>query len=99
MLAHRLGVPHPTLLVLGRLGGPRSVVTVLEGEGLVNDARALVAHRMAMGAVVAGSFSGPAAGLRFAIAAAGGIASGFAAALLVIGLRKAVGRAPLVENT
>jgi CPA1 family monovalent cation:H+ antiporter len=85
--------------VMRRLGVPKSLVTILEGEGLVNDATALVAYRMAMGAVVAGSFSLPAAGLHFVIAAAGGVVIGFAAALVVIGLRRMVGRVPLVENT
>jgi CPA1 family monovalent cation:H+ antiporter len=85
--------------VMRRLGVPRAFVAILEGEGLVNDATALVAYRMAMGAVVAGSFSLPAAGLHFVFAAAGGVAIGFAAALLVMGLRRSVGRRPLVENT
>jgi CPA1 family monovalent cation:H+ antiporter len=85
--------------VMRRLGVPRSLQTILEGEGLVNDATALVAYRVAMGAVVAGTFSLPAAALHFAIAAVGGVAMGFAAAFVVIGLRRMVGRVPLVENT
>jgi len=48
---------------------------------------------------VAGGFSIPHASLRFLLAAAGGIGIGFAAALLVVAVRRAVGRAPLVENT
>src|SRR4029453_14631320 len=43
--------------ILRRLGVPRRLVTVLEGESLVNDATALVAYRLAVAAVVAGSFS------------------------------------------
>ena len=85
--------------VMRRLGVPRSVVTILEGEGLVNDAVALVAYRMAMTAIVAGGFSVGEASWRFALAAAGGIAIGFAAALLVIFVRRRVGKNPLVENT
>jgi Na+/H+ antiporter len=85
--------------VMRRLGVPRSVVTILEGEGLVNDAVALVAYRMAMTAIVAGGFSVGEASWRFAFAAAGGIAIGFAAAALVIFVRRKVGRNPLVENT
>src|SRR3712207_3625286 len=34
--------------IMGRLGVPRRVVTVLEGESLVNDATALVAYRVAV---------------------------------------------------
>jgi CPA1 family monovalent cation:H+ antiporter len=87
------------IAVMRRLGVPSSLVSLLEGEGLVNDATALVAYRAAMAAVVAGSFSIPQASLHFLLAAAGGVGIGFAAALVVIALRKAVGRVPLVENT
>ncbi|HZE99206.1 MAG TPA: Na+/H+ antiporter [Planctomycetota bacterium] len=85
--------------VMRRLGAPRSVVTILEGEGLVNDATALVAYRVAMTAVVAGSFSVGHASVQFLIAAAGGIAMGVATALVVIFIRRKIGRSPLVENT
>jgi CPA1 family monovalent cation:H+ antiporter len=43
--------------IAGRLGLPRRVVTILEGESLVNDAMALVLYHAAVAAVVAGSFS------------------------------------------
>jgi len=87
------------IAVMRRLGVPSSIVSLLEGEGLVNDATAIVAYRTALAAVVAGSFSIPHASLRFLVAAAGGVAIGFAAALVVVAARRAVGRAPLVENT
>jgi CPA1 family monovalent cation:H+ antiporter len=62
--------------VFRRLGAPRVVVTLIEGEALLNDATALVAYRAAVTAVVTGAFvlSGAVAG--FAIAAVGGIAFG-----------------------
>ena len=85
--------------VMRRLRVPRSLVTILEGEALLNDATALVAYRMAMGAVLAGSFSVAAGSLHFVVAAVGGVLFGFVAALLVIGVRTMVGRSPLVENT
>lgn len=85
--------------VMRRLGVPRSVVTILEGEGLVNDAVALVSYRVAMTAIVAGGFSVGEASWRFLGGAAGGIGIGFAAAFLVIFVRRKVGRVPLVENT
>jgi CPA1 family monovalent cation:H+ antiporter len=50
-----------------RLRIPRRVVTILEGESLVNDATALVVYRMAVGVAVGGSFApgqGPASGWR-----------------------------------
>src|ERR1041385_4733493 len=43
--------------VAERLKVPRRIVTILEGESLVNDATALVAYRFAVAAVLTGSFS------------------------------------------
>jgi CPA1 family monovalent cation:H+ antiporter len=62
--------------VFRRLGTPRILVTLIEGEALFNDATALVAYRAAVIAVVTGSFvlSDVLAG--FAMAAVGGIAIG-----------------------
>jgi monovalent cation/hydrogen antiporter len=40
-----------------RLGLPRRIVSILEGESLVNDATGLVAYRVAVAATVTGSFS------------------------------------------
>jgi NhaP-type Na+/H+ or K+/H+ antiporter len=40
-----------------RLGIPRRIVTVLEGESLINDATGIVAYRVAVAAVAAGGFS------------------------------------------
>src|SRR6266566_10014980 len=51
---------------------PRRIVTILEGESLVNDATALVAFRFAVAAVATGSFSFGHAGARFLIVALGG---------------------------
>ena len=42
-----------------RLRVPRRIVTILEGESLVNDATALVAYGFAVNALVTGSFSLP----------------------------------------
>jgi Sodium/hydrogen exchanger family len=49
--------PLAATAIARRLGVPRRLVTLLEGESLINDASALVAYRLAVGAVVAGSFS------------------------------------------
>ena len=42
-------------LIMRGLDVPRRMVSLVEGEGLFNDATALVAYRVAVGAVVAGS--------------------------------------------
>ena len=51
------------LAIVRRLGVPRRLVVVLEGEGLANDATALILYRFAVAAVSTGLFSfGEAAG-------------------------------------
>src|ERR1700721_1962849 len=51
------------LAMVRRLGVPRRLVVVLEGEGLANDATALILYRFAVAAVSTGLFSfGTAAG-------------------------------------
>jgi monovalent cation/hydrogen antiporter len=62
--------------IIRKLGVPRRLVTVIEGESLVNDATALVAYRFAMTAIVTGSFSPVEAGLRFVLIAVGGAVVG-----------------------
>ena len=63
--------------IIGKLGVPRRLVTVIEGESLVNDATALVAYRFALIAIATGSFSLSDAVLRFVIVAVGGGIVGF----------------------
>ena len=65
-----------------RLGIPRRVVTILEGESLVNDATALVLYRAAVGAVVSGSFALGWTLLDFLFAALVGVAIGIGLAWL-----------------
>jgi len=62
--------------VLSRLPIPRRIVTVLEGESLLNDATALVLYRFAISAFVAGGFSFTEAAGSFLLVGAGGIAIG-----------------------
>jgi len=65
-----------------RLGLPRRVVMILEGESLVNDATGLVAYKFAVAAVLTGAFSLPLATFKFVVAVSGGIAIGWAVAWL-----------------
>ncbi|HYF67705.1 MAG TPA: Na+/H+ antiporter [Ohtaekwangia sp.] len=58
------------------LGVPKRLITVLEGESLVNDATGLIAYRYAVAAVVSGSFHLWQAGLQFLFVAIAGIALG-----------------------
>jgi NhaP-type Na+/H+ or K+/H+ antiporter len=73
-----------------RLDVPRELISVIEGEGLFNDATALVAYRVAVAAVVAGTFSLAHATLRFVLAAIGGVAIGLAVGWLAGQIRKRI---------
>ena len=68
--------------VARRIGLPRRLVAVLEGESLFNDATALVTVGTAVSALT-GSFSASRAGLAFVIAALGGIVIGVIAFYVV----------------
>jgi len=85
--------------VTRRLNLPHVIITILEGEGLVNDATAFVAYRIAVTAVVAGTFSIWQSGLRLIWTAAAGIVLGLVAGWLIGRIRSFVGHVPVVENT
>ena len=75
------------LAIARRLGLPRRLVVVLEGEGLANDATALILYRFAVAAVATGAFSlGTAAGT-FALIVVGEIAWGIGVGWLALRLR------------
>jgi monovalent cation/hydrogen antiporter len=109
-----LGMPFAVAFVLGaivappdvvaplaiarRLGLPRRLVVVLEGEGLANDATALILYRFAVAAVSTGLFSfGQAAGT-FALIVVGEIGYGIAVGWLSLRLRRWA-RDPRIEIT
>ena len=68
--------PLAAITIARRLGVPRRIVSIVEGESLINDASALVLYRTAVVAVVAGTFSFWDASLRFVGSVAGGVAVG-----------------------
>jgi monovalent cation/hydrogen antiporter len=80
--------PVAATAILRRVGAPRRLVNVLEGESLVNDATALVSYRVAVAAAVGGTFSVVDAGLEFLGAAAGGIAIGLAVGYVIGEIRR-----------
>src|SRR5581483_8663689 len=86
------------LAIARKLGLPRRIVTVLEGEGLANDATALVLYRFAVAAVSTGTFSLEKASETFVLIVAGEIAYGLAIGWLSLRLRKWA-HEPCVEIT
>lgn len=81
--------------IISRLGVPRRVVTVLEGESLINDATALVAYRFAVAAVVTGAFSLVEAGQQLVLVGVGGVAIGLAVGLAVVLAEKVIDDPPV----
>jgi monovalent cation/hydrogen antiporter len=69
--------------IFRRLGVPRRVVTILEGESLVNDATAITLYRLAIAAALGGTFSAAGAGLSFVVIGVGGIVVGVVVGLIV----------------
>lgn len=73
-----------------KLRVPKRVITILEGESLVNDAAALVAYRFAVAAVVSGIFSFWTAAGTAVVVAIGGVLVGWLAGALVTRIRSLV---------
>ena len=105
------GLPWPAAFVLGaiisppdavaataitsRLRVPRMIVTVLDGESLVNDATALVAYRFAIAAMMSGTFSLPEAVGRFLLVAMGGTGIGLAVGWLAAQVQRRLDDPPV----
>jgi monovalent cation/hydrogen antiporter len=86
--------PVAATTVARRLNVPRSIVSVIEGESLINDATALVAYRFAVAAAVGGTFSLLDASLEFVLAAIGGIAIGLAVGWVISEIRRRIDDIP-----
>jgi Na+/H+ antiporter len=79
--------PAAATAIFSRLHAPQRLTTIVEGESLINDGTALVALRVAVGAVGAASFSLASAGLEFVGAAIGGALIGLVAGWLISHVR------------
>ncbi len=78
-----------------RLGVPRRLIDIVEGESLVNDGTALVLLRTAIVAAVAGVFSPWEAGGRLVLNIVGGIAVGLVVGYVIRRVRRALDNPPL----
>jgi CPA1 family monovalent cation:H+ antiporter len=86
--------PVAATAIASRLRAPRRVVTIIEGESLVNDATGLIAYKFAVAAVLTGSFSAGDAVLEFAVDAVAGVAIGLAIGFVVAEIRRRIEDAP-----
>ena len=87
--------PIAATAIAQRLGLPRRLVALIEGESLVNDGTALVAVRYAVAAVVTGSFSLASASADFLLSVAGGIAIGLAVGFVIRQVRLRLDNPPI----
>ena len=78
-----------------RLGVPRRLIDIIEGESLVNDGMALVLLRTAIVAAVTGVFSPWEAGWRLVLNIVGGIAVGLAVGYVIRRVRRVLDNPPL----
>jgi CPA1 family monovalent cation:H+ antiporter len=86
------------LAIARKLGMPRRILVILEGEGLANDATALILYRFAVAAIMTGMFSLPKATGTFIVIVAGEIVFGAAVGWLSLRARHWA-RDPQVEIT
>jgi Na+/H+ antiporter len=86
--------PLAATSIARRLGVPRKLVTIVEGESLVNDGTGLVAYRVAVAAVLTGTFSAWDTTGLFVVSAGGGIAVGLGVGWLVRQARRRLDNPP-----
>jgi Na+/H+ antiporter len=86
------------LAIARRLAIPRRILVVLEGEGLANDATALILYRFAVAAIATGTLSLPAAAGEFVSIVVGEIAFGVGVGWVMLRARH-YSRDPQIEIT
>jgi CPA1 family monovalent cation:H+ antiporter len=86
--------PIAATAIFERLGIPRRLVTLVEGESLLNDATALVGYRVAIAAVLSGAFSWRDLGLGFIVALVGGVGCGLVVGFVIRQIRKRIDNPP-----
>jgi CPA1 family monovalent cation:H+ antiporter len=87
--------PVAPLAIARRLQLPKRILVILEGEGLANDATALILYRFAIVAVSAGAFSLGRATGEFALIIAGELLWGVAVGWLMLRVRRWVADAQI----
>jgi monovalent cation/hydrogen antiporter len=86
--------PVAATSIARRFGVPAKLVRIVEGESLVNDGTGLVLYRVAVAAVVAGSFSAYYTAGLFVVSAGGGIAVGLIVGWLIRQIRRRLDNPP-----
>lgn len=81
--------------IAGRVGLPRRLVSILEGESLVNDGTALVLYKAAVGAAVGSGFSLLHVGAHLVLDVIGGVAIGLAVGFAIRNVRRRINDTPI----
>ena len=87
--------PLAATAIMRRSGVPRRIVTLVEGESLLNDGTALVLYRVAVTAAVSGTFSFWDVSWRFLWSVGGGVAIGVAVGFVVAEVRRRLDNPPV----
>jgi CPA1 family monovalent cation:H+ antiporter len=82
--------PAAATAIMRRVGAPRRLVNILEGESLINDAAALVTYKVAVAAAIGEGVSASHTVLQFVGEAAGGIAIGLVVGWVIAEIRRRV---------
>lgn len=85
--------------MIKRLGLNKKVITILDGESLLNDATALNVYRVALIAVSTGTFIWWKAGLQILLVAGLGILIGVVIGFLFVLVQKKMANNPVVETS
>ena len=87
--------PLAATAIVRRQNAPRRIVTVLEGESLVNDGTALVAYNVAAAVALGAAFSIVDAGMDFVLSATGGVLIGIGVGFVIAEIRRRLDDIPV----
>jgi CPA1 family monovalent cation:H+ antiporter len=83
--------------IMRRVNVPKSLLSIVEGESLLNDASSLIVFRFALAAVLTGQFQFQAAAVNFVLVILMGIAIGLVAGLIFYGIHRLLPTTPSIE--
>lgn len=83
--------------IMRRVNVPKSLVSLIEGESLLNDASSLIVFRFALAAVLTGQFQFQAAAVNFVLVILIGILSGLVVGLIFYGIHRLLPTTPSIE--
>ncbi|HEX2969735.1 MAG TPA: Na+/H+ antiporter [Bacteroidales bacterium] len=83
--------------VMRQVGSPRRLISITEGESLLNDASSLIIFRFALAAILTGQFHFQQALLDFVLIVVLGILTGISVGLLIIGIHRWLPVTPSIQ--